>query len=116
MVESIGSGSKLFFKHADTDADDILDIVDPIINEYFLYMNCSLFKDLQTNCTHEMMVFCAWHMCIRPEYYAETMYAEAERLGLLNMQGQPRREQIAIGRRTLELMKQRAYHSPAAAI
>ncbi len=61
-------GPANFFKHADRDADEILDNVDEGINDVMLYMASLLYRDLEYELTPEMKILNIWILVAHPQF------------------------------------------------
>ncbi len=61
-----------FFKHADRDADEILDNVDESINEAMLFMASLLYQDLGYELTPEMKILMAWMLATHPQFMLDS--------------------------------------------
>ena len=61
-------GPANFFKHADRDADEILDNVDESINDAMLYWASLLYRDLEHELTPEMKILHIWILVAHPQF------------------------------------------------
>ena len=91
-----------FLKHADRDADVILDYVGETINDVTLHMCCHSYQDLGFQLTKEMVVFISWSYALYPHLLLEGPLRDtAERVPMLRELG--RAEQLQVGRDLLQL-------------
>jgi len=56
-----------FFKHADSDPDDILKDVQEEVNDVLILFACFLYRDIESHWTPQMVAFVTWYIVIHPE-------------------------------------------------
>ncbi len=96
-----------FFKHADKDADGVLDNVEEEINEHVLFIDGLFYQDLGNQLTSEMQALQAWYIAIHPEYISDDAprsFKEhfIQRGAFARNKG--RQEQLEMGSQLLELV------------
>lgn len=64
-------GPANFFKHADRDADAILDDVDEELNDIAMLLTCHYYQNLGYQLTPEMIVLMLWVNVMHPNYLGE---------------------------------------------
>ena len=64
-------GPANFFKHADRDADAILDDVDEEVNDIAMLLTCHYYQNLGYQLTPEMMILMFWVNVMHPNYLRE---------------------------------------------
>ena len=64
-----------FFKHADRDADEILDTVEEEANDVVLFMATQSYVDLGYQLTAEMETLCTWFIVMNPDLMRDDLPA-----------------------------------------
>ena len=90
-----------FFKHADRDADAILE-VDEAVNELVIMLAIKDFVDLGNRLSVEMIAFNTWCCFIMPDMFQATFREEINNtIGETDWPRAPRAEQLELGRQFL---------------
>jgi len=98
-------GPANFFKHADRDADAILDEVDEEVNDIAMLLTCHYYQSLGHQLTPEMMVLRLWVNVMHPNYLREDIQVflkdqlSQARSWLI---GQSRQDQLSVCRQLLQ--------------
>jgi hypothetical protein len=93
-----------FFKHADRDPNDLLEGINPLVNDHLIYLNCLLFLELERRMTHSVSIFVIWHIGAYPDLFrAERtpIFANIKREIVSVFEDVPRPEQLALARAML---------------
>jgi hypothetical protein len=99
-------GPANFFKHADRDADEILDEVDEKVNDIAILLTCHYYQSLGHQLTPEMMILVLWVNVMHPNYLREDIpvllkdQLSKARRGLV---GQSRQDQLSVCRQLLQV-------------
>ena len=95
-----------FFKHADRDADAILNDMDEEVNDIAMFLTCHYYQNLGYQLTPEMMVLMFWVNVMHPNYLREDIQ-EVMKEELSNARGwlvgQSRQEQLSVCRQLLQV-------------
>ena len=104
---SVGSLAN-FLKHADRDPDKIHDGIEECANDAVLFVACTYYHDLGYSFTPEMWAMLFWFRALHPELFEEKadprVFAAVEAVGV-SIRTLPRKDQLAFGRRVLDLKR-----------
>ena len=103
---SVLQGPANFFKHADKDADAILDDVDDEVNDIAMLLACHYYQDLFHQLTPEMKVLVIWVKVRHPNYIQEDLPAllkDQLSQARNRLVGQSRQDQLSVCRQLLQV-------------
>lgn len=102
-------GPANFLKHADRDADDVLDDVGEEVNELILLIASMYYEDITRQSSPEMKILWCWCLSLRPHLFKDeapasirTMLQEFRK----DIVGKPRDEQLSICNKILQTAKE----------
>lgn len=96
-----------FLKHADKDADGMLDNVEEEINEHILFIDGLFYQDIGNKLTPEMQILQAWYIAIHPEYIRDDAPGSYKEHFLQHgsfLRTKSRQEQLEMGSQLFELL------------
>jgi hypothetical protein len=97
-----------FFKHADKDADEVLDGIDEKVNDSVLMMALMQYQDLGLALTAEMHALHHWYAAKHPDGFvnsaAPPQYLTA--MATLNLPAASRPDQLQMGKQLLQMVHQ----------
>jgi hypothetical protein len=94
-----------FFKHADRDPDEILEIPDAKVNDFILLLAIDAYFDLGCELTLEMDAFSRWMTALHPDVLLAEQIAMEIRQALAGLAGLSRTEQLEVGRTFLQFWR-----------
>lgn len=97
-----------FLKHADRDADAILDEVDEKVNDIIILLACLYYRDLGYQLTPEMIVLMSWVYALYPNFLKDDIqsllktHLEQAKNSLV---GKSRQDQLSVGLQLLQVVR-----------
>jgi len=101
-------GPSNFLKHADKDAEAILNNLDEKVNDFIILISCFYYQDLGYQYTPEMITLVSWCTALFPDFLRENL-PPAFRGAILEARstllGKSRAEELAMGQEILKLAR-----------